>query len=217
MEALAESVRLREPLLETCFGFMDGLDLDVLSPGNPVLQNAHYNGYTGATNVSNLFVFDARGEIIWATVNGFGSTHDSTLAQELDAKVDSGERFIPDNFFVCADAAFSARLRWIRKPLRQSTRHPSVEQLNMSAAVTSARQAAEWGMGAFTRVFNRLRLPLTFDAKRRLTILKLCVNMHNYRARKMMPNQIRTVFQEDQNGPSFPRPNVAPYVSDMLL
>jgi hypothetical protein len=161
--------------------------------------------YTGAANIANLFVFDPRGQIIWASVNNFGATHDATMADELDECITDGRLRVPEGFYVVADAAFGARLTWMRKPLRDSVRHPTLEQVNFSAAVTSVRQAAEWGIASLTRTMHRLRVPLTWNPRWRRKILLLCVYMHNYRARRLLPNQIRTVFSVDYEAPLIAR------------
>lgn len=44
MHEYASRVQRREGLLDGCFGFMDGLNLPLLNPGDPLEQNGYYNG-----------------------------------------------------------------------------------------------------------------------------------------------------------------------------
>lgn len=61
-------------------------------------------------------------------------------------------------------------------------------------AITSTRQAAEWGMRVLQGTFGRLRLPLPWDVCLRTVILRCCFHLSNLRTRVMGINQIRTVF-----------------------
>lgn len=69
-------------------------------------------------------------------------------------------------------------------------------------AALSIRQAAEWGMGTFQRVWGRLQLPLPTNQHKRWNILELAARLNNYRARTVGLNQIRTVFAGEYEGGS---------------
>ena len=161
--------------------------------------------YTGATNVSNLFVYAPDGCVIWANLNNSGSFHDSTLAQPLVSAIDEGDLRVPQGYYVVADSAFSAQHRWIRKSLRRDAQHPTVEEARHSASVTSARQGAEWGNASLTRVMSRLRVPMRTDKDARRRLLLVCVQLHNLRCRRLHASQIDTVYSAEYEGPLFPR------------
>lgn len=62
-------------------------------------------------------------------------------------------------------------------------------------ALTSARQAAEWGMRALQGSFGRLRLPLDpNDHAGRTRLLRVCVRIHQLRCRAVGINQLQNVF-----------------------
>ena len=64
----------------------------------------------------------------------------------------------------------------------------------MAQAITSARQAAEWGMRAIQGTFGRLHTTLTADETRRRTILTCIMHLHNYQTRLVGMNQITSVY-----------------------
>lgn len=75
---------------------------------NVDLQNAYFEGYTEQVEVTNLFVWNFKGEIIHAAINFPGSWHDSKLAtvsglyHELlaDEKTPPGMAILADSAFV---------------------------------------------------------------------------------------------------------------------
>lgn len=59
----------------------------------------------------------------------------------------------------------------------------------------SYRQAAEWGMRAIQGSFGRLRIPLDINhAARRGDLLEVIMRLYQIRARRVVINQIRTVY-----------------------
>lgn len=74
---------------------------------------------------------------------------------------------------VLADSAFPVRKELfgrIRTPLKKGDLERASPECRaglakMSAAITSLRQAAEWGMGSTPKVFRRLQLPLPYNPK----------------------------------------------------
>ena len=67
-------------------------------------------------------------------------------------------------------------------------------QLNQHHAITSTRQAAEWGMRVLQGSFQRLHTILPSDPHMRRIIITCCLHLCNLRTRVMGINQIRTVF-----------------------
>lgn len=213
MHQWAAMVERRQPALKGCWGFVDGLNIAIQEPSDPLIQNAYYNGWLGGCYCSQLFVFNPLGEIVWAHINAPGSWHDSTLAENLYRKL----AVIPHGLSIAADCAFSAQGEadmHIVKPLTktQLQKHSndktvSVQQLvaiiRKHRTAVSIRQAAEWGMGAFQRVWGRMQLPLPGSTKKRRLLLNLAVRLHNARARLVGLNQIRTVYAADYMGPLY--------------
>lgn len=87
----------------------------------------------------------------------------------------------------------------VKTPLKSGIRLPSNPQrretiLEESRVVTSARQAAEWGMRSIQGSFGRLRLPLSVNQSSRFRLLSLCFRLHQVRVRRVGINQILSVY-----------------------
>jgi hypothetical protein len=80
---LCALINRREPCLTGVFGFVDGLNLDVEEPSDPLVQNAYYNGWESRCVVSQLFVWGPDGTILYASLNNPGSMHDSAISRPL--------------------------------------------------------------------------------------------------------------------------------------
>jgi hypothetical protein len=72
MKEYSQLICNREPCLSGCFGFADGLNLEIMSPSDPSTQNAFYNGWTSSTVCSQVFAFAPDGTIIFASYNNPG-------------------------------------------------------------------------------------------------------------------------------------------------
>jgi hypothetical protein len=70
--------------------------------------------------------------------------------------------------------------------------------LDVNAQVTSVRQAAEWGMGAPSKVFRRLNMRLPFNPETRRLRLSNIFRLYNLRVRALGITQIGSVFGEFQ-------------------
>ncbi|CDF40129.1 unnamed protein product [Chondrus crispus] len=68
-----ENNRINEPLLQGVFAVTDGGRMACADFTNANLQNAYFEGYTQAVEVTNLFVFNFFRELIHAAVNYPGS------------------------------------------------------------------------------------------------------------------------------------------------
>jgi hypothetical protein len=238
MAANAALIQNREPLLGHCIAAMDGLNLPVRESGDPLIQNANYNGYvasvtdsvffltsfeplfcfrgsyTSCCNVSNVFVFDPNGLIIFAVLNKPGSWHDATVAEDLFRRVDGGQYKIPAGHFIVTDSAFPVAGRsWLVKALAPAGLEKELARVTAElgartaegvaarramvktrAALGSIRLLAEWGNRCLQGAFGRLQVPLPAEPDTRLKILSVIVHVHNLKARTCPTNQIRTVF-----------------------
>ncbi|CAK4630095.1 unnamed protein product [Aphanomyces euteiches] len=103
---------------------------------------------------------------------------------------------------VVADSAFPVRFELqgrIRTPLKDGDlEHASPacrEGLRLvSNALTSLRQAAEWGMGAIEKVYRQLLLPLPYDPALRQTRLNNIFRLYNLHVRYTGISQIRSTM-----------------------
>ncbi len=90
-------------------------------------------------------------------------------------------------------------LNWGRRncPGSWNERVPPSARLGMQAmsdSITSLRQAAEWGMGAITKVYRLLQLPLPFDPAARGLRLQNIFRLYNFRVRRTGISQIKSVL-----------------------
>ena len=69
MASYSELIRKRKPTLHHCFGFVDGVCLQVMEPNDQEQQNAYFNGWKNCCNISNVICFAPDGCIIWARYN----------------------------------------------------------------------------------------------------------------------------------------------------
>lgn len=82
MQQYAELVKLREPSVSNCIGFVDGVSVPVQCSSNMEEQEKFYNGYHGDTCVNNVFAFSPTGKIMFAAINYVGSWHDSQVCNQ---------------------------------------------------------------------------------------------------------------------------------------
>ncbi|KAG8687351.1 hypothetical protein FRC08_012004 [Ceratobasidium sp. 394] len=199
----SEIINQRHPLIDGAFGFLDGLNLPVAESSDPFVQNANYNGWLHSHKVSNAITFAPDGTIVAAVINSPGSWHDSRVAQEIYLMLLDET---PDNYFLIADTAFEKLGRGPRRrivtPLKRNSRvfnrmtnEEKERAKTYSNAITSARQAVEWGMRAIQGSFGRLRMPLDANNHEgRAWLIELCFRLHNVRTTLVGINQIRTVY-----------------------
>ncbi|KAE8970346.1 hypothetical protein PR002_g27143 [Phytophthora rubi] len=164
---LAKLVEAREPLLKYTFGFIDGKNFKVH------LQNAMHNGWLHSVFVTGTIYFAADGCTTWSRHNCPGSWNDSDTSLGFRVKL-LDPAFCPDpRMNVVSDSAFpssTAMAERILTPLKDGDLERILPSLRASArtlhnAITSVRQAAEWGMGSVQKVYSRLNLPLPYDPK----------------------------------------------------
>lgn len=194
----ARLISSREPLIKNGIGFIDGLALRICCSSEINEQNAYYNGWHGDTYVNNVIVFSPKGKVIYAAINYFGSWHDAKVCRHLYQDILSKET----NYAIIADSAFPKNKHFkhcVLKPIKKFSMDPvkREEQKALSFAITSLRQAAEWGMRSIQATFARLKLRLTSDKVQRYNIILSCLLLHNYRTQLMGINQISEVFSKE--------------------
>uniref|UniRef100_H3GVH3 DDE Tnp4 domain-containing protein n=1 Tax=Phytophthora ramorum TaxID=164328 RepID=H3GVH3_PHYRM len=174
-------------------------------PSNADLQNAMYNGWLHTVLVTGTICFAADGCIVWCRHNCPGSWNDSDTYLGFRNKLldpvycpDKRMNVVSDSAFPCS-AVMAGRiltplkdgdLERIRPSLRSSAR-------TLHNAITSVRQAVEWGMGSMQKVYSRLKLPLPYDPELRGRRINNSFRMANYRVRTVGILQIRTTFAGD--------------------
>jgi hypothetical protein len=208
----AAKIKAKEPLLNHRWGFIDGKNYNVQEPGGLDLQNAMYNGWLHSTKVTNTICFGADGKycpilnelgcIAWIKYNCPGSWNDSEMSRGFFEKL-LDVRFCPDQRYgVLSDSAFpvSDGLEGrIMTPLKENDLVKIAPRLwkaalKMSNSICAIRQAAEWGMGAPSKVYRRLDLKLPFNVELRSLRLGNIFRLLNYRTRRTGISQIRTFF-----------------------
>ena len=194
-------VNKKYPLIEGRFGFIDGKNYPVQAPTNSEKQNAMYNGWLHCVLITGTLCFGVDGTIIWGRHNFVGSWNDGDTSRPCQMKLINDDLTLQDHGII-SDSAFpvsGALLGKIITPLKDGDllrANPLVrEMLNeRSAAITSCRQACEWGMGAVEKVFRRLLMKLPYDQVVRKTRLRNIHKLYNYRVRRTGISQIRNVF-----------------------
>ena len=110
--------------------------------------------------------------------------------------------FVADNHGIISDTAFPVGkdlVGRIMSPLKEEElerAHPEARAalLRRSQAITSLRQACEWGMGAVSKAYRQLLLPLPFNQKVRQLRLENIHRLYNFRVRTTEISQIGSVF-----------------------
>lgn len=151
--------------------------------------------------VTGVLCYGFDGTLIWGRHNYPGSWNDGEMSRQLQEKLAdstqtmSGGRCATDSAFPVSNGC---RMRIIT-PLKDGDLERASPEcrgglLAMSAAITSVRQAAEWGMGSASKCYRRLLLPLPFDPNVRSLRLWNIYHLYNYRVRVTGISQIRSSF-----------------------
>ena len=184
------AVQHKYPLLYGRWGFVDGKNYKVQKPSNSDMQNAMYNGWLHATFVTGCFCFGADGTVCWGKHNVVGSWNDGDISRPFQVKLAKSKKNLPGHGVV-ADSAFPVsgecygRIMTCLKENDVENASPNARRglILIGTQITSARQAAEWGMGAVEKVYRRLLLPLPFNQIRRGLMLRNIYRLYNYRVR----------------------------------
>jgi hypothetical protein len=142
--------------------------------------------------------------VVWAKHNCPGSWNDGDISLELQQSLLDTNLFPDQRYGLASDSAFpcSNEMRGrIITPMKKGDiekNHPSLRSGARAAhnAITSIRQAAEWGVGSLEKVYKRLLIPLPYNPKLRAKRLENITRLCNFRVRSMGISQIRTVFNE---------------------
>ncbi|KAI9920010.1 hypothetical protein PsorP6_015633 [Peronosclerospora sorghi] len=153
------------------------MNYQVQQPSRAEFQNAYYNVWLHSVLVTGTLALSVDGCIFWMKNNCPGSWNDGETSREFRQK-------LCDPFFtlkehgVLSDSAFHVsgamsgkivtplKRGDLERAVRMGGNEEAIRQINV--AVTSIRQAAEWGMGAVVKAFPRLlnTLPWNPDVRR---------------------------------------------------
>ena len=206
------------------FAVTDGARMPCAKFTDPNIQNAYFEGFTQGTEVTNLLVWNFKGEVIHAGINYPGSWHDSKVAafSNLYSTLMNSSK-LPPGYAILADSAFPrtgndlvGKIVRARKDDEMGTGGDVPESAYLSAidyvlqnVMPSERQSAEWGVAALKGPFKRLTVNLPADSYKRYRIIACCVHLMNFRTRLVGLNQIKTVYASLGT-------QVQPWLQDML-
>ncbi len=205
---LLQNNRVHGKLLEGIFAVTDGGRFKCADYTDPDLQNAYFEGYTQNVEVTNLFVWNFKGEIIHAAVNYPGSWHDNRLASASGLIFPKlSDECTPPGYAVLGDSAFAASTKVTNGKIvrgRKTNENNGIPESVTMAIIDellqkimpSERQSAEWGVRALKGPFARLKTVLTGDAYKRMRLILICVHLFNFRTRVVGLNQIRTTYAD---------------------
>ncbi|KAG9408330.1 hypothetical protein AC1031_021571 [Aphanomyces cochlioides] len=204
-QSWANASAAREPNAPKIAFFLDGKNYDVQEPTSSDIQNAYYNGWLHSTYVTGVLLYGVDGTLVWGHHNFPGSWNDGEMSKPLQEMLQQPGVLAP-GVAVAADSAFpvsNVNFQRIVTPLKKGDLARASPQYReamivVSNAITSLRQAAEWGMGSAPKVYHTLMLPLPFDPQLRARRLAVIYRLYNYRVRTTEISQIRSVFQPTQ-------------------
>lgn len=211
--------RPQGPLLKNIFTIMDGGRILCASHTILDVRNAFWEGFTQNHEVTNLFVWNFYGEIIFCALNFPGSRYDSRLVMDSGFYRPLITDRTPLGFAILADGAFPksaadledkiVRARKANESSPFSCTYLKAVDILLERAMPSERQAADWGVRSLKGPFGRLTTKLPADVYSRKSSLVLCAHLYNLRVREEGMNQIRTVY-------SSINAHVQPWVSELL-
>ena len=185
---MALLVQRKNPLIVGRWGFIDGKNYHVQEPSNSDIQNAMYNGWLHAVFVTGTACFTVERSVAWAKLNFYGSWNDSETSRSFQEKLANEQKNLVGHGVV-SDSAFPVS-NWmfgrILTPLKEGELERNPVELRpalslLSHAITSIRQAAEWGMGAVDKVYRILQRKLPFNQQKRGRLFNTLYRLYNYK------------------------------------
>ncbi|ETP01839.1 hypothetical protein F441_20991 [Phytophthora nicotianae CJ01A1] len=98
-------IKLRHPLIQNGFCFVDGLNIPLATSSDGDVENAYYNVWPCSRYCSTVMAFSPDRCLIFCSLNAPGNSHDAAVARHLYDKL---LYRTPDGFFAIADTAFKA-------------------------------------------------------------------------------------------------------------
>ena len=197
----AQKVEKKNPLVKGRRGFVDGKNYRVQTPYDHELQNAYYNGWLHSVFVTGAICFGVDGTIVWFRHNCPGSWNDGETSKQFQNKLCrddlnlEGHGVLSDSAFPVSGDLFGKIVTPLKDgDLERSEVGTRAMLAALSSAITSMRQAAEWGMGAVEKPYRRLLEKLPFDQKKRGRRIRNMFRLYNFRVRSTGISQIRSYF-----------------------
>ena len=198
---MALKVQRKESVIRGRWGFIDGKNYRVQDSGDAMKQNGMYNGWLHDVFVTGIACFTAEGLICYARLNYYGSWNDGEMSRRFCEKLRDPARNVPDHGVV-SDTAFPVSndmFGRILTPLKEGEIEDAPRELwgiltELSAACTSIRQGAEWGMGAVGKVYRILETKLPIDNLTRGRLLNILYRLYNFRVRSTGISQLKNYF-----------------------
>jgi DDE superfamily endonuclease len=142
------------------------------------------------------------GTVVWCKLNCPGSWNDGEISREFQeklmnpAKTMLGTGVIADSAFPACNDMFGRIITPMKEgDLERASLECRPGLVAMSSAITSIRQAAEWGVGSTSKCFRRLLMPLPYNPIIRGRRIENIYRLYNLRVRCIGISQIHTVFQ----------------------
>ena len=188
------------PYPERCFfGFVDGLRMTIMEPGDADEQQLFYNGWTRTVNIVNVLAFAPTGEIWFAIINLPGTYNDYTAASDLFERLHTDARL--PGYAILGDSAFSSNET--DRVVATENFDPELPEVTRQQRDAwpkyqkMVRKAVEWGMRTVQATWPRLKMPLSNSIERRDSVITCCLRLHNVIANSLdHHNEIKTVFMD---------------------
>lgn len=193
--------------LRGVFAVMDGGRMPFAGYSDPSLQNAYWEGLTQVDEVTNHFVWNFHGEVVFAA-NYPWRWHNYKLVAAsglyspiLTENTPAGFVVLGEKAFSCSERALVGKVVRARKAneLGRSSDVPisawitTVDTL-LESSMPSERQSTEWGDWAIKWPFKRLTVPLHADSHSRYWIIVCCTHLYNFIIIFVDLNHIRNTF-----------------------
>ena len=197
----AQKVERKCPLVKGRWGFIDGKNYRVQTPTDHDLQNAYYNGCLHSVFVTGSICFGVDGTIVWYRHNCPGSWNDGETSRRFQIKFCredinlEGHGVLSDSAFPVSGALFGRIVTPLKEgDLERAQVGTRATLAALSSAITSMRQAAEWGMGSVEKPYRRLLETLPYQQRKRGRRLRNLFRLYNFRVRSTGISQIRSYF-----------------------
>jgi hypothetical protein len=158
-------------------------------------------GWLHNTLITGVFCYGADGTVVWAKFNYPGSWNNGEISRSFQEKLINSTKTIPgtgvvaDSAFPVCDGMFGHIIMPMKVgDLERASPECHAGLIAMSNAITSIRQAAEWGMGSTVKCFRRLLMPLPFNPVVRGRRIENIYRLYNLQVQRTGISQIRSVF-----------------------
>jgi len=154
-----------------------------------------YNGWLHCVFVTNCACFSAAGLCVWAKLNYYGSWNDGEMSRGFRDKL---KKPIKNTAFPVSEDMFGRIITPLKEgDIERASPETRLALRHLSAAITSIRQSAEWGMGCVDKVYRILHRKLPYNQMKRSRLLDCLYRLYNYRVRTTGISQIKNYFESE--------------------